>query len=45
MFMALGSEGGAVELAKECERNFGWRYYFIFADGDSYRIECSNEYK
>ncbi len=45
MFMALGSEGGAVELAKECERTFGWRYYFIFADGDNYRIECSNEYK
>lgn len=45
MFMALGSEGGAVELAKECERTLGWKYYFIFADGENYRIECSQEYK
>ena len=44
MFMALGSEGGAVELARECEHNLGWKYYFIFADGDDYRIECSEEY-
>lgn len=45
MFMALGSEGGAVELAQECERTLGWKYYFIFADGENYRIECSQEYK
>jgi thiamine biosynthesis lipoprotein len=45
MFMALGSEGGAVEKAKECEERFGWKYYFIFADGDGYAIECSEEYK
>ena len=44
MFMALGSEGGAVELAKRCERDFGWKYYFIFAAGDGYRVECSDEY-
>ena len=45
MFMALGSEGGAVEKAQECEERFGWKYYFIFADGDGYAIECSEEYK
>lgn len=45
MFMALGSEGGAVELAKQCESMFGWKYYFIFANGDGYTIECSNEYR
>lgn len=44
MFMALGSEGGAVELAKKCEREYGWSYYFIFADGDGYAVECSEEY-
>jgi thiamine biosynthesis lipoprotein len=45
MFMALGSEGGAVELAQECERTLGWKYYFIFADGEDYKIECSKEYR
>ena len=45
MFMALGSDGGAVEKAKECEERFGWKYYFIFADGDGYAIECSEEYR
>lgn len=45
MFMALGSEGGAVELAKRCEATYGWKYYFIFADGDNYHIECSEEFK
>ena len=44
MFMALGSEGGAVELAKDCERTLGWKYYFIFADGDGYRVEASTEF-
>lgn len=45
MFMALGSEGGAVELAKRCEATYGWKYYFIFADGSNYHIECSEEFK
>jgi thiamine biosynthesis lipoprotein len=45
MFMALGSEGGATELAQRCEEQFGWRYYFIFAEGDNYRIECSEEFR
>ena len=45
MFMALGSEGGALELAKECERTLGWKYYFIYADGEGYKIECSEEYR
>lgn len=43
MFMAMGSEGGASELAKRCEAEFGWKYYFIYADGENYRIECSEE--
>jgi thiamine biosynthesis lipoprotein len=41
MFMALGSEGGALELAERCEREYGWHYYFIYSDGEGYRIECS----
>ena len=45
MFMALGSEGGALELATQCEKDYGWKYYFILADGDGYRIECSEEFK
>jgi thiamine biosynthesis lipoprotein len=45
MFMALGSEGGATELAQRCEEQFGWRYYFIFSEGDNYRIECSEEFR
>lgn len=42
MFMALGSEGGAVDIAKELEKE-GWLYYFIFADKGGYRVECSAE--
>ena len=42
MFMAVGSEGGALELARECEKNFGWRYYFIYAADEGYRVECSD---
>ena len=42
MFMALGSEG-AVEVAKYCEEEYDWLYYFIFADGEGYRVECSQE--
>lgn len=45
MFMAMGSEGGALELAQRCERELGWRYYFIYANGEKYRIECSDEFK
>lgn len=45
MFMAMGSEGGALELAQRCEQEYGWRYYFIYADGEAYRIECSEEYR
>lgn len=43
MFMAMGSEGGALELAERCAEEYGWKYYFIYADGDNYRIECSEE--
>ena len=43
MFMALGSDE-ALEVAKACEEKYGWRYYFIYADGEGYRVECSKEY-
>lgn len=45
MFMAMGSEGGALELAQRCESEHGWLYYFIYADGEDYRIECSEKFK
>lgn len=45
MFMAMGSEGGALELAQRCESEYGWRYYFIYADGEGYRIEASKSLK
>ena len=45
MFMALGSEGGAVALAEECAKEHGWRYYFIFASDEGYDVECSEEYR
>lgn len=45
MFMAMGSEGGALELAKQCEEEYGWRYFFIYSAGEEYRIECSEEFK
>lgn len=45
MFMALGSEGGALELAKRCEVEYGWHYVFIYSDGEGYRIECSEIFK
>ena len=45
MFMAMGSEGGALELAKRCEAEYGWGYYFIYADGEGYRIECSERFE
>lgn len=45
MFMAMGSEGGALELAQRCESERGWRYYFIYADGEGYHIEASESLK
>jgi hypothetical protein len=45
MFMAMGSEGGALELAKQCENDYGWSYYFIYADGEGYRVECSARFR
>ena len=43
MFMALGSDE-ALEVAKRCEEEYGWKYYFIFADGEGYRVEASTEF-
>lgn len=45
MLMSLGSEGGALEVAKRCEKERGWLYYLIYADGEEYHIECSDEFK
>ena len=45
MFMALGSKGDALELAKRCEREYGWHYCFIYSNGDGYRVECSEIFK
>ena len=44
MFMALGADE-AMEVAERCEEELGLRYYFIFADGEGYRVECSEEFK
>ncbi|MBQ8366811.1 MAG: FAD:protein FMN transferase [Alistipes sp.] len=44
MFMAMGSTEATLALAKECERDYGWRYYFIYADGEGYRVECSEAF-
>lgn len=41
MFMAMGSQEATLALAEACERDYGWRYYFIYADGEGYRVECS----
>lgn len=46
MFMAMGSEHGALALAERCEQEYGWSYYFIFADDNGgYRIECSEQFE
>lgn len=45
MFMAMGSEGGALELAKQCEKNYGWGYYFIYADKEGYKVEASARFR
>lgn len=42
MFMSLGS--AAAPLAQRCATEYGWSYYFIYADGDDYRIECSEDF-
>lgn len=44
MFMAMGSTEATLELAQRCENDYGWRYYFIYADGEGYRVECSEEF-
>ena len=38
MFMTLGDSANALSVAQRCEAEHGWRYYFIFADGEGYRI-------
>ena len=43
MFMAMGSTDETLELAKFCEREYGWKYYFIYAANDGYHIEASEE--
>ena len=45
MFMAMGSDGGALELARRCEEEYGWEFYFIYADGTDYKIECSERFR
>ena len=45
MFMAMGSESETLELAKYCEREYGWRYYLIYAEGEGYHIEASQSLK
>lgn len=45
MFMAMGSGDATLTLARRLEQEAGWRYYFIYADGDGYRVECSEEYR
>lgn len=43
MFMAMGATEEALALAEYCSESYGWKYYFIYADGEGYRIECSAE--
>lgn len=45
MFMSIGDTTKAIALAEQCAEERGWRYYFIFADGDDYHIECSEEFR
>lgn len=45
MFMSIGDTAKVVALAEQCAEERGWRYYFIFADGDDYRVECSEEFR
>lgn len=45
MFMAMGATEEALALAELCAESYGWKYYFIYADGEGYRIESSAEYR
>ena len=45
MFMAMGATADALSLAEYCAENYGWKYYFIYADGEGYRVESSAEYR
>ena len=45
MFMSIGATADIEELAAKCEKEYGWKYYFIFASGNDYRIACSEEFK
>lgn len=38
MLMSLGSERGAEALAERCNKEFGWGYILIFAEGEGYRV-------
>ena len=45
MFLAMGSTDECLALAKRCEQEMGWRYYFIYADKEDYRVECSDDFR
>lgn len=45
MFMSLGTSDKTTQLAEYCAKEYGWEYYFIYADGEEYRIVCSKGLK
>lgn len=45
MFMSLGTSDKTTQLAEYCTKEYGWEYYFIYADGEEYRIVCSEGLK
>jgi thiamine biosynthesis lipoprotein len=45
MFMSIGTCEEVTQLASQCETEYGWKYYFIFAEGEEYRVVCSEEYR
>lgn len=45
MFMSLGASDKTTQLAEYCTKEYGWEYYFIYADGKEYRIVCSEGLK
>lgn len=45
MFMSIGDTTKAISLAEQCAEERGWRYYLIFADGEDYRVVCSEEFR
>ncbi|MBO7312548.1 MAG: FAD:protein FMN transferase [Alistipes sp.] len=45
MFMSLGASDKTTQLAEYCTKEYGWEYYFIYADGEEYRIVCSEGLK